>query len=111
MVRIKKDGTRIDVSLTSSLVKDRKGNITGSSSISRDITERKLLEVALAESELRFRSVAQFATDAIIAADNDGRIVAWNNGARFLCSASRSRWASGMLGIKIVQVLRPPPAP
>jgi len=38
MVRIKKDGTRIDVSLTSSLVKDAKGNITGSSSISRDIT-------------------------------------------------------------------------
>lgn len=43
--RVKKDGTSIYVSLTISPIKDSKGNIVGFSIISRDITERKKLEV------------------------------------------------------------------
>jgi PAS domain S-box-containing protein len=38
--------------------------------------------IALRESELKFRSVAQSATDAIISADEHGNIVAWNRGAQ-----------------------------
>lgn len=37
---------------------------------------------ALRESEMKYRSVAQSANDAIISADQDGRIIAWNTGAR-----------------------------
>jgi PAS domain S-box-containing protein len=40
-VRLKKDGTRIDVSLTISPVKHSTGTIIGASTIARDITERK----------------------------------------------------------------------
>ena len=47
-----------------------------------DITERRLIEEALRESELKFRSVTQSANDAIIAADNRGNIISWNNGAQ-----------------------------
>src|SRR5262249_30091235 len=36
---------------------------------------------ALRESETRFRSLAESATDAIIVADHAGRIVSWNAGA------------------------------
>src|SRR5206468_71821 len=41
VVRRRKDGTLIDVSLTDSPIKDRAGVVLGVSSISRDITERR----------------------------------------------------------------------
>ena len=43
--------------------------------------ERKRAEEALQASEMRFRSVAQSATDAIILADSGGRIFFWNHAA------------------------------
>src|SRR6202011_288897 len=42
--RIRKDGRRIDVSVTISPMKDRQGKIVGASKIIRDITERKTAE-------------------------------------------------------------------
>ncbi|HXI44541.1 MAG TPA: PAS domain S-box protein, partial [Bryobacteraceae bacterium] len=53
--RIRKDGRRIDVSLTISPIRDREGNITGASHIARDITDGKrfkeqLLQTAKLES-------------------------------------------------------------
>ena len=44
--------------------------------------ERKRAEVALRESEMRFRSVAESANDAIISADSRGIIIFWNKGAQ-----------------------------
>jgi diguanylate cyclase (GGDEF)-like protein/PAS domain S-box-containing protein len=38
-------------------------------------------ELALRDSETRFRSVAESATDAIVAADQGGAMVSWNRGA------------------------------
>lgn len=46
-VRVRKDGSRIDVSLTISPLRDRSGKIVGASAIGRDITERKKGEEAL----------------------------------------------------------------
>ncbi len=46
-----------------------------------DVTERRLMEESLRESELKFRSVTQSANDAIVAADSRGNIISWNNGA------------------------------
>lgn len=44
-VRVRKDGQRIDVSVTLSPIKDERGNQVGISKIARDITERKIVEL------------------------------------------------------------------
>jgi PAS domain S-box-containing protein len=42
--RVRKDGTRIDVSVTVSPIKARDGRVTGASAIARDITDRRRVE-------------------------------------------------------------------
>jgi len=49
-VRVRKDGSMIDVSLTISPVKDRTGKIIGASAIAKDITGRKRTEEALRQA-------------------------------------------------------------
>jgi PAS domain S-box-containing protein len=49
-VRRRKDGTLIDISLTVSPIKDRKGRIIGASKIARDITSQKMLLRELGEA-------------------------------------------------------------
>jgi diguanylate cyclase (GGDEF)-like protein/PAS domain S-box-containing protein len=45
------------------------------------VIEGMQIQEALRESETRFRSVAESATDAIVAADEHGDMVSWNTGA------------------------------
>jgi diguanylate cyclase (GGDEF)-like protein/PAS domain S-box-containing protein len=52
-VRIRKDGKLIDVALTLSPVRNRKEKIVGVSSISREITARKIAEEALRQSHAK----------------------------------------------------------
>ena len=59
-VRLRKDGTRFDVSLTVSPVRDEKGKIIGAAKIARDITQRKKAEQALRTTE-RLASVGRMA--------------------------------------------------
>lgn len=49
---------------------------------SLDITDRKRMEAALKNSEIKFRSVTQSAIDTIISADKNGNIVFWNPSAQ-----------------------------
>lgn len=50
-VRIKKNGERVDVSLTISPIRDASGKVVGAAKIIRDITERRKIERALRVTE------------------------------------------------------------
>jgi PAS domain S-box-containing protein len=65
-VRVRKDGTKIDVSLTVSPMMNKKGETIGVSSIIRDITERRHADDALREREMRYRAIVENAAEAIL---------------------------------------------
>ncbi|HVO47041.1 MAG TPA: ATP-binding protein [Steroidobacteraceae bacterium] len=59
-VRVRKDGRRVEVSLTLSPIRDRAGRIVGAGKIAHDITSRKLAEQTLREREAQLlQSVAE----------------------------------------------------
>jgi PAS domain S-box-containing protein len=57
-VRMRKDGTMVDASLTISPIRDAFDRIIGASKIARDFTGRNLAERVLHHSEERFRTLA-----------------------------------------------------
>ena len=77
-VRIRKDGSRIDVSVTISPVRDINGRIIGASKITRDISESKRAEEALRESEQRFQAMANGIPQLAWMAEADGHIFWYN---------------------------------
>src|SRR6201998_296617 len=72
-VRVTKTGKRINVSLTISPIKDSTGRTVGISGIARDITERKLAEEALSESEDKLRLLLDSPHEAIYGIDLEHR--------------------------------------
>ncbi len=76
-VRRRKDGSRIDISLSISPIKDESGTIVGASKIARDITLQKRAE----ELQRRFAAIVESSDDAIISKDLNGVIQSWNRGA------------------------------
>lgn len=80
-IRKRKDGQLIHVSLRVSIIKDSLGNMIGISSIARDITERRKAELAIQESEQRFRSMA-----------NTAPVLIWMSGADTLYHFFNKAW-------------------
>src|SRR4029077_19585829 len=52
-LRVAKDGSLIEISLTVSPLLDDEGHVVGASKVARDITERKRAEAALREADRR----------------------------------------------------------
>lgn len=69
-VRVRKDSTRIDVSVTTSPIRDAEGKIVGASSITRDITRRKAAE----RERRKLSSVIEQMDDVVVITDRDGMI-------------------------------------
>jgi PAS domain S-box-containing protein len=73
-VRMRKDGTRVHISLAISCHRDASGRITGFSGIARDITERKRTEEKLHE----LRMALETAVQGISQVDREGRYLSVN---------------------------------
>ena len=67
-----------DVSVTISPIRDSVGRLVGSSTIARDISDRKRIEAALRQSEERFRLATKATNDAIWDIDLKTGTVSWN---------------------------------
>jgi PAS domain S-box-containing protein len=103
-VRVRKDGTLLDLSLTISPVKDAAGRVVGASKVARDITERKQAEQALAE---RAR-LLDLSNDAILVRDGVDRIKYWNQSASELYGYSRDE-AVGRVSHELLRTEFPEP--
>ena len=82
-VRLRKDGTALDVSVSMSPVCNTRGVIVGVSAISHDISDRVAAAAALQESEVRFRSLA-----------NSAPVLIWLAGLDKLCYWFNDVWLS-----------------
>src|SRR5205823_5108175 len=79
--RIWLDGSVRWLSTTKMPFRDKEGTITGTFGVSREITKLKLAEEALRESEQRFRTFVDHATDAFFLQDDRGVILDLNRQA------------------------------
>ena len=103
-VRLRKDGTLLELSLTISPVKDASGRVIGASKVARGITEQKQIEKALAE---RAR-LLDLSSDAIFVRDAADRVTYWNRSASELYGYSREE-AVGRVSHELLRTEFPEP--
>ena len=77
-VRLRRDGSRIDISVSISPIADATGRIVGASKVARDVTAQKQLERKLKESESSFRAIFEHAAVGVAKISLDGRFVLVN---------------------------------
>ncbi|MFL6582291.1 MAG: PAS domain S-box protein [Burkholderiales bacterium] len=88
--RVRKDGSRFWANVVITALRDQNGKLVGFSKITRDLSQRRLTEEALRQSEERFRLMVDGVADyAIYMLDQDGIVTSWNTGAQRIKGYSR----------------------
>ena len=78
-MRVRKDGTILQVSVTVSPIHDSEGQIIGASAIARDITEQKRLEAEVRQSKQQLEVIFQNIADGITVQDKNGTVIYVND--------------------------------
>src|SRR6185437_7618174 len=80
--RIRRDGGRFWAFTVTHAIRDGDGTLTGFARLMRDQTERRQVQEALRESEMRFRTLVDGVSDyALFMLDPNGIVTNWNAGA------------------------------
>ena len=88
---IRKDGSRVPVALTVSMVRGEDGKPAGLAAIIRDITERKRAEAAMRQSEERYRRLVQVSPEAIFVMRGDRILLGNGQAVRLLGATEESQ--------------------
>jgi len=89
ILNYRKDGSTFWNELMISPVRDEHGQLTHFVGVTRDISIRKKSELALQESEYRYRALLQNASDVIMVTDMDGNLEEINRAGELLLGYSR----------------------
>ena len=93
--RVRKDGSTFWASVVITALRGPDGRLEGYAKVTRDLTEKRLREEALRQSEEQFRLLLESVKDyAIFLLDTEGTILTWNSGAE----AIKGYAASEVLG-------------
>ena len=95
--RVRRDGSRVWVSLSLAAQRDERARVTGVTAIARDITDRVRGEAERA----RNAALVEHSADAIVAVDAEGRITTWNHAASVLYGYNE-REALGQVAAELV---------
>jgi two-component system, cell cycle sensor histidine kinase and response regulator CckA len=76
---LKRDGSKISVRERAKTVRDASGNVLFYEGFVEDITERKIAEEALRESEQKFRNIVEQSSDGVTLTNEEGNILEWNH--------------------------------
>ena len=87
--RRRKDGTLVDVEISSAPIRDSDGDVVGHMVLIVDITERKRQELELRASDERLRAAIESSPAAVVEVDLDDRVLAWNPAAEQLFGWTR----------------------
>ncbi|HXG44298.1 MAG TPA: PAS domain S-box protein [Gemmatimonadales bacterium] len=88
-------------------LRDAAGRVEAVLGVTRDITERKRTELALRESEARYRTLFESAADPVLVADREGRLLDANAAACRAFGYDRDE----LIGLRAVDILAPEEAP
>jgi len=85
----KKNNEIIDVDISISVLKDENGYVTGSIGVIKDITERKIAERKLKESEEKYQGLFEYTIDGMLVLDARGEILDVNTRAQEILGVTK----------------------